>query len=36
MNNDIDKILYSSADIQAEVKRLGQQLAADYQGKIHW
>ncbi|HJF29642.1 MAG TPA: hypoxanthine phosphoribosyltransferase [Ligilactobacillus saerimneri] len=33
MNNDIDKILYSSADIQAEVKRLGQQLAADYQGK---
>ncbi|WP_338434301.1 hypoxanthine phosphoribosyltransferase [Ligilactobacillus saerimneri] len=33
MNNDIDKILYSSADIQAEVKRLGQQLAADYHGK---
>lgn len=33
MNNDIERILYSEADIAKAAKRVGEQLATDYQGR---
>lgn len=33
MNNDIERVLYSEADIAKAAKRVGEQLAADYEGQ---
>ncbi|MBM7618068.1 hypoxanthine phosphoribosyltransferase [Weissella uvarum] len=33
MNNDIERVLYSEEDIAEAAKRVGQQLAADYEGR---
>lgn len=33
MNNDIERVLYSEADIQEAAQRIGSQLAHDYAGK---
>ncbi|MDR3189573.1 MAG: hypoxanthine phosphoribosyltransferase [Lactobacillaceae bacterium] len=33
MNNDIERVLYSEADIAAAAKRIGTQLAHDYENK---
>ncbi len=33
MNNDIERVLYSEADIAEAVERVGKQLAADYEGR---
>jgi len=33
MNNDIERVLYSEAEIAAAAKRVGEELAADYEGR---
>ncbi len=33
MNNDIERVLYSAEDIAAAAKRIGEELARDYEGR---